>query len=102
MAARWRRCRCIRGWRTCWCMPGLGAAPLAALLADRDPLGRGAGADLALRVAAVNPAWFEADHPQRDHRRVVGIRARGAPAGAAGRRDARGADAGRDGSARLS
>ncbi|WP_120499613.1 ATP-dependent helicase HrpB [Roseovarius sp. EL26] len=34
-------------------MAGTEAAPLAALLADRDPLGRGAPVDLALRLSAV-------------------------------------------------
>lgn len=41
---------------------GPGAAGLAALLAERDPL-RGAGADLALRRAALaDPARFEREH----------------------------------------
>lgn len=42
---------------------GQGAAPLAALIADRDPL-QGAPADLALRLKALeNPRAFAADHP---------------------------------------
>ncbi|ETX27156.1 ATP-dependent helicase HrpB [Roseivivax isoporae] len=42
---------------------GPGAAPLAALLADRDPL-RGAPADLTLRLEAVrDPRRFAADRP---------------------------------------
>ena len=41
---------------------GAAAAPLAALLADRDPL-RGAGADLALRLALIaDPAGFQREH----------------------------------------
>jgi ATP-dependent helicase HrpB len=43
------------------------AAPLAALLADRDPV-RGAPPDLALRLAALrDPRRFEADHPYTLH-----------------------------------
>lgn len=50
---------------------GPGAATLAALLEDRDPI-RGAPADLALRAAAVaNPGRFEADHPWQVHRCTV-------------------------------
>ncbi|MFO1173744.1 MAG: ATP-dependent helicase HrpB [Paracoccaceae bacterium] len=50
---------------------GPGAALLAALLAERDPL-RGAAADLALRLAAVrDPRGFEADHPERVDRAVA-------------------------------
>ena len=53
-------------------LAGPPAAPLAALLAERDPLGPGAPADLALRLAAYEtPAQFEADHPQRVNRGVV-------------------------------
>lgn len=52
-------------------LAGAGAAPLAALLEDRDPI-RGARADLALRLAAIdNPARFEAEHPERVDRGVV-------------------------------
>ncbi|OYX43815.1 MAG: ATP-dependent helicase HrpB [Rhodobacterales bacterium 32-67-9] len=50
---------------------GPGAATLAALLADRDPL-RGAPADLALRLAAIrDPNGYEADHPHRVDRGSV-------------------------------
>ena len=42
---------------------GAGAAPLAALMADRDPL-RGAPPDLSLRLLALSdPRRFERDHP---------------------------------------
>lgn len=44
-------------------MAGPEAAPLAALMADRDPL-KGAPPDLMLRLKALdNPKGFEADHP---------------------------------------
>lgn len=50
---------------------GKGAAPLAALLAERDPL-RGAPADLSLRLAAVaNTSAFERAHPWPPNRGVV-------------------------------
>ncbi|MBD3786514.1 MAG: ATP-dependent helicase HrpB [Sphingomonadales bacterium] len=50
---------------------GPGAATLAALLEERDPI-RGAPADLALRAAAIaNPGRFEADHPWQVHRGTV-------------------------------
>ncbi|MEQ9258408.1 MAG: ATP-dependent helicase C-terminal domain-containing protein, partial [Roseovarius sp.] len=43
---------------------GAGAAPLAALLAERDPLPRGAPVDLALRLAAIaDPKRFAERHP---------------------------------------
>ena len=43
---------------------GPGAAPLAALLSDRDPLGRGASVDLALRLMALaDPERYQATHP---------------------------------------
>ena len=52
-------------------MSGPGAATLAALLADRDPL-RGAPADLALRLAAIrDPKGYEANHPHRLDRGIV-------------------------------
>ena len=48
------------------------AAPLAALLAARDPLPRSAPIDLALRLAAVtDPARFAADHPYAPHRGTI-------------------------------
>jgi len=47
---------------------GPAAAPLAALLAERDPL-RGAPPDLGLRLAALrDPRGYEADHPWPIHR----------------------------------
>jgi ATP-dependent helicase HrpB len=50
---------------------GPDAAPLAALLAERDPL-RGAPPDLALRMSAVRDVKrFEADHPYPVHRATV-------------------------------
>ncbi|MEI4486786.1 ATP-dependent helicase HrpB [Frigidibacter sp. MR17.14] len=50
---------------------GPGAATLAALLAERDPL-KGAPADLSLRLAALrDPKRFEADHPWPIHRGTV-------------------------------
>ncbi|MDP1667892.1 ATP-dependent helicase HrpB [Phaeovulum sp.] len=53
-------------------LAGPASAPLAALMAERDPLGPGAGAELALRLAATeNPARFEAEHPERVKRGVV-------------------------------
>ena len=52
-------------------LAGPAAAPLAALLAERDPLG-GAPAELALRLAALrDPARFEAAHPHRVNRGVL-------------------------------
>ncbi|WP_268885665.1 ATP-dependent helicase HrpB [Frigidibacter oleivorans] len=50
---------------------GPDAAPLAALLAERDPL-KGAPADLSLRLAAIrDPRGFEADHVWPVHRGTV-------------------------------
>jgi ATP-dependent helicase HrpB len=50
---------------------GPGAAELAALLAERDPLS-GAPADLTLRLAAIrDPARYEAEHPHRVNRGVA-------------------------------
>ena len=50
---------------------GPAAAPLAALLAERDPL-RGAPADLALRLAAIaNAKAYEARHPWPAHRGTI-------------------------------
>ncbi|OOY27563.1 ATP-dependent helicase HrpB [Thioclava sp. L04-15] len=50
---------------------GAEAAPLAALLAERDPL-RGAPADLTLRLSAVrDPRRFEARHPYTPHRGTI-------------------------------
>lgn len=50
-------------------MAGPRAAPLAALLAERDPLPRSAPVDLALRMGAVtDPQRFAADHPHAPHR----------------------------------
>ena len=50
-------------------LAGPAAAPLAALMEARDPLGPGAPADLALRLSAIeNPARFETEHPQRVNR----------------------------------
>ena len=52
-------------------LAGRDAAPLAALLSDRDPI-RGAPADLALRLEALaDPRRFEADHPWPVHRGAV-------------------------------
>ena len=43
---------------------GKSAAPLAALLADRDPLARGAPVDLSLRLEALaNPKKFQSERP---------------------------------------
>lgn len=48
---------------------GPSAAPLAALLADRDPLAREAPADLALRLAAIrDPRGYAAAHPWKADR----------------------------------
>ncbi len=48
------------------------AAPLAALLADRDPLGRGAPVDLALRLAALrDPRAYAERHPHEANRGTV-------------------------------
>ena len=50
-------------------LAGPDAAPLAALLADRDPLGRGAPADLTLRLEALSdPGRFAATCPYPLHR----------------------------------
>jgi ATP-dependent helicase HrpB len=50
---------------------GPGAAPLAALLAERDPL-RGAPADLGLRLAAIaDPKGYAARHPWPAHRGTI-------------------------------
>ncbi|MGB3176410.1 MAG: ATP-dependent helicase HrpB [Albidovulum sp.] len=50
---------------------GPDAAPLAALLAERDPL-RGAPTDLTLRLAAIRDLRrYEADHPYPAHRGTV-------------------------------
>lgn len=50
---------------------GAGAAPLAALLAERDPL-PGAPTDLALRLAAIrDPRGFADRHPYTPHRATV-------------------------------
>jgi ATP-dependent helicase HrpB len=50
---------------------GPAAAPLAALLAERDPL-RGAPADLSLRLAALrDPAAFARDHPDMPNRAAL-------------------------------
>jgi ATP-dependent helicase HrpB len=52
-------------------LAGPKAAPLAALIAERDPL-RGAPPDLALRLAAVtDPRKFEAAHPYPVSRPVI-------------------------------
>nr|WP_038077789.1 ATP-dependent helicase HrpB [Thioclava pacifica] len=50
---------------------GAEAAPLAALLAERDPL-RGAPADLTLRLSAIDdPRRFEVRHPYTPHRGTI-------------------------------
>ncbi len=50
-------------------MGGAVAAPLAALLSDRDILNRGAPADIALRISALKDAKsFEANHPYTPNR----------------------------------
>lgn len=50
---------------------GAEGAPLAALMAERDPL-RGAPADLSLRLAAIrDPKRYEADHPDHPDRATV-------------------------------
>ncbi|MCB1388920.1 MAG: ATP-dependent helicase HrpB, partial [Rhodobacteraceae bacterium] len=50
---------------------GRGAAPLAALIADRDPL-QGAPADLALRLKALaDPRGYQRDHPWPLRREAV-------------------------------
>ncbi|PTV95841.1 ATP-dependent helicase HrpB [Rhodobacter aestuarii] len=47
------------------------AAPLAALLEERDPI-RGAPADLSLRLAAIrDPGRYEANHPGQLHRGTI-------------------------------
>ncbi|MGQ0611553.1 MAG: ATP-dependent helicase HrpB [Paracoccaceae bacterium] len=52
-------------------LAGPAAAPLAALMAERDPL-RGAGPDLALRLRClVDPAGFEADTGHAAHRATI-------------------------------
>ncbi|PQO23636.1 ATP-dependent helicase HrpB [Rhodobacteraceae bacterium WD3A24] len=51
---------------------GAQAAPLAALMEERDPLRGGAPCDLALRLAAVrDPRRFAEDHPWQPDRAVV-------------------------------
>ncbi len=53
-------------------LAGPDAAPLAALLADRDPLSRGAPVDLSLRLAAVRDFRAYADrHPWQPNRGAV-------------------------------
>ncbi|MEQ8988053.1 MAG: ATP-dependent helicase HrpB [Marinovum algicola] len=53
-------------------MAGPGAAPLAALLAERDPLPRGAPVDLSLRLAAVrDPKGFADRSPHAPSRPVI-------------------------------
>ncbi len=53
-------------------LAGPEAAPLAALLADRDPLGRGAPVDLALRLEALrDPRRFAAERAYAAHRGAV-------------------------------
>jgi ATP-dependent helicase HrpB len=50
---------------------GADGAPVAALLAERDPV-RGAPPDLALRMMALrDPRAFEADHPWAVHRPTI-------------------------------
>ena len=52
-------------------LAGPEAAPLAALMEERDPL-RGAPADLTLRLAAIrDPKRFAEDHPQTPDRGVI-------------------------------
>ncbi len=51
---------------------GRQAAPLAAVLSDRDPLERGAPIDLVLRLSALaNPRGFQADHPWQVNRSTL-------------------------------
>jgi ATP-dependent helicase HrpB len=51
---------------------GPGAAPLAALLAERDPLPRSAPVDLALRLSAIaDPRAYAERHPWDPHRPVL-------------------------------
>ena len=51
---------------------GADAAELAALLADRDPLGRGAPVDLSLRLAAIrDPRGYADRHPHPANRGAV-------------------------------
>ncbi len=51
---------------------GAGAAPLAALMAARDPLPRGTSIDLTLRLAALdNPGRFRAEHGIEPNRAAV-------------------------------
>lgn len=51
---------------------GTAAAGLAALLADRDPLGRGAPVDLALRLEAIrDPRAYAERHAEPAHRGAV-------------------------------
>ncbi len=60
---------------------GRGAARLAALVSDRDPM-RGAGSDLALRLRALERGAPEADRAALDRIRAEGARlARGLPTG---------------------
>ncbi|HAW48901.1 MAG TPA: ATP-dependent helicase HrpB [Roseovarius sp.] len=72
---------------------GPGAAPMAALLADRDPLARGAPVDLSLRMAAIrDPRAYAERHPHPANRGAVErIRAEAKRLA----RQARGAEAGR-------
>jgi ATP-dependent helicase HrpB len=67
-------------------LAGAGAAPVAALLSERDPL-RGAGADLALRIAALRGERVPAGEADRAALDRIGAEAkrlaRGLPAGAA-------------------
>jgi ATP-dependent helicase HrpB len=51
---------------------GTQAAPLAALLSDRDPLPRGAPVDLSLRLAALaDPKGYDDSHPHPANRAAV-------------------------------
>lgn len=51
---------------------GKAAAPLAALLEERDPLPRGGSVELSLRLAAIaDPARFQRDHGTTPNRAVI-------------------------------
>ncbi len=51
---------------------GREAAPLAALMEERDPLPRGAGVDLTLRLAAItDPSGFAREHGMQVNRGVI-------------------------------
>ncbi len=51
---------------------GRDAAPLAALMEERDPLPRGAGVDLTLRLAAIaDPSGFAREHGMQVNRGVI-------------------------------